>query len=195
MTTAQAELIIESEIDPPPAPPPSPVGRMLIGAYQSVLHSELVDYLEVVDYPRQGPAQTRAVLACLVPDIRKGDVIQAWGSLQATNRLAYCVEFTGRLWLAPTPAQWNSGKTMCYESGYNVVPQIFDFPGDNTPTPGTFPGMHHGMHMKHGQYVAPEDMGDQWVVYSVYAGGSSYTTLGDQLRIDKYGNIDVLHFR
>lgn len=190
----RAQVLLETEVQQPDPPSARP-GKLLIGAYQSALHSELVDFLIPVDYPANGPALVKAVLACFVPDIKKGDVIQAWGSIQVTNRLAYCVELSGRLWLSPSPAAWNSGKTMCYESGYNVVPQIFDFPGDGTPTPGTFPGMHHGMHMKHGQHIATEDLGDQWVVYSAYAGGSSYTVAGDQLRVDKYGNIDVLHFR
>lgn len=191
-----AQIIIESELEvPAPEEPELPsIGRTLVGAYQSVLRSELVNHLNVIDYPRQGPAETVAVLACLVPGIKKGDIIQAWGSIQATNDLAYCVEFTGRLWLSDAPTALN-GPTLCYETGYNLIPQIFDFPGDGTPTPGTFPGMHHGMHMKHGLHIAESDYGDRWVVYSAYAGGSSYTTLGDTIRIDKQGNIDVLHFR
>lgn len=197
MSYFTADLMLKglAEVPDPNPPPPPATGLALIAHYMTGYQAEKVSRMYVVDYPRQAPSPIwNEILSLDVPDIRKGDVIFAWGQMQATNNLPYCVEFTGGLWLSPLSGNFQTGTRMCHDSGYNLTPQIFDYPYDNGAI-GEFPGMHHGLHQRHGRFVATEDIGTRRVVYTAYAGGSSHTTSGDYLVVDKYGDIMVQHFR
>ena len=133
------------------------------------------------------------MLECRVPDIKAGDIIMAWGSIQCSNRLTYAVELAGRMRLE-TGTGGITGISFGPERGYNVVPQIFDFPGGYVG-PETVPGMHHGPLSTHGFVIAPTDAALRYVSFVAYAGGSSATLVGDNLRVDVgQGQIDVLHF-
>lgn len=149
--------------------------------------------LTVIDYPRMAPAPQRVcVLECAVPNIKKGDLIFAWATMQVSNKLAYAVEVGAILRLEKSTGG-NAGPPLGMERGYNVVPQVFDFPGNGYVGPETFPGMHHGMLTTHGFIVAPEDAAQRYVALVAYAGGSSATVAGDSIVVDKLGQIDVLH--
>lgn len=143
-------------------------------------------YLEVYDYPRQAISPVRVcVMEVFIPNCLGNDILVVNGEVEVTNDLPYAVEVCRRVSLE-TSTGGILGPIITPEAGENVTPQMWEN--------SIFPGQHHMLIPFSGLYVVTNP-GNYFVSLVMYAGGSSYTQLGDRLNIEQSTNhINVLRF-
>lgn len=142
--------------------------------------------LEVEHYGHPGFAANpvrKCIMEIKIPNTKAGDIYSILGQFQVTHELQYAVEIARKLtWEHSTGGI--SGKIILPEAGHNVSPQVWQ--GQ------TFPGMHHGCFSFCSHFQMPYSIDHGFISLVVYAGGSSYTKLGDMVSVDSYGQITAV---
>lgn len=118
-----------------------------------------------------------------VPDLRKGDVVQAHAQFEVTNDLGVPVSFDHAMLLHPkktvvkdSPTQ-SKDRRLCEYAGEYLTPE-----------------MHHGFRTLMGSFSAEED-GDAWISVVIYADGGNELA-GRTLTVEKnYGGLRAIVFR
>jgi len=98
---------------------------------------ERYSYLEVVNFPIEGPPIRKSVAEVFLPVVEAGDILLVEGMIEATNQEGYATEFTCKVIYSGSTGSIN-GTIVMPEKGYNISPQ-------ETPEGHVFHGNHHGL--------------------------------------------------
>jgi len=149
---------------------------MSVELFQTGDPCELVSTMPCTDYAGHPPEQRLAHV--FVPGCKRGDILDIESMLQATNDLAYNIEFTSRL-LLTGQANGLSGQRITrsrYGLGQNITPDV-----------------HHGVRNMTGRVMVEAD-GDYYVAVIGYTGASAAQP-GDTVLLDRGGHISVMRHR
>jgi hypothetical protein len=154
--------------------------RPRVDHYATPEDSELVGKL-VVSSPKKYRFTTLYILK--VPDLRKGDVVQAHAQFELTNDLGVPVSVAHAMLL-------HSGKTIVKDSPTQSKDRrLCEYAGEFLT-----PEMHHGFRTLMGSFQAEAD-GDAWVSVVIYAVGPDELA-GRTLTVEKsYGGLRAIVFR
>lgn len=148
--------------------------RQAYNGSATLLHA----FVPVVHYDAQTPPVRVCLMECMVPMCRVGDLFMIEGQFVVTNDLPYSVEVVRKLIFSETPGAID-GDIITREGGQNVSPQM-------DPENNVWHGMHHGLFTFTGMFqisrVVPANC---YLSVVMYAGGSSYTQPGDELKIEQ----------
>lgn len=163
---------------------------------------EKVSSMSVVNYQSHADRVWYRISDVLIEGCSPGDTLICNFSFEVTNDLSYGVEISGgliftkdefgvggvdELTSVSNPMLKPSRSEMITTfGGYNVTPQVAGG--------SVWHGMHHGMVFRNAAFVVPEGYsGDCYVAAAFYAGGSSFTSNGDQLTVESMcGDLTVV---
>ena len=162
-----------------------------IDLIQSTYPCELISQMQIIDYPRMGPAPIWYRHSHVAVDCQPGDILVVLTQNQASNPYNYYVEQGGGIILTPDATGISNWNTPSFDPVYSPV-LAEDF-GYNL----AHNHMHHGPFNQHGGIIVPEGIsGTMYVAVLRYTAGDAATTAGQYMVVDsKTGLISVLRIR